>query len=743
MTNDKLGDVFEIKIIPHGEKYYDDETMWGCYLFHTDKKIPGSHEHIDSDNPFSTDDSPIKKFSSILVGKTQRLILNQEYDIKAKFTYNKKYSQYNYEIISMTPKIPKTVDDQKLFLMSIITGKQAETLCAVYPNIVNDVVNGKENIDFSKTKGIKEHTWKRIREKILENYVLSDILMMLIPLGISINKIQKLLSRETNPMVLKEKLLDNPYIIIDIPGIGFRQADKIAIGLKPELKVSRERVSAFVIDYLRKEGSDNGHTWIYVGKLIDEVDNMISDCNEVFQEIYNEQLENSTFLFIEDDKIGLSSYKSIEDTIMDVVTKFNESEPLDISEERILDGIADAEKQQGFKFTAEQRETLIQIINSNFNIITGKAGVGKTTIVRGLLNIYRKSYTICSVALSAKAAKRIEEATGHGSSTIHRLLGATGLNEFSFNKNIRLPFDIVIVDEASMINARIMKDLLVAVKDGAKIVLCGDAKQLPPIGFGNVFSDLIENESLQVNYLTKILRQAEASGIISDANKIRDGISPISRYSHKTVHGELQDMYYMFRDNRKALNKVALKMFLSAVDEVGVDNTFILVPRKNNCLNSTQGLNKQIQDALLDKDLPSITIFDKEYRVGCKVIHRVNNYDKNIFNGEIGYIKSLDKKSAEIDYDGKIIRYTKSELKQIDHAYALTTHLYQGSEAHTIIGIIDNSHFMLLDATFLYTMITRASKRCLLLAEPYAFEQCIKNNKSIYRQTWIKGDLNE
>ena len=241
------------------------------------------------------------------------------------------------------------------------------------------------------------------------------------------------------------------------------------------------------------------------------------------------------------------------------------------------------------------------------------------------------------------------------------------------------------------------------------------------------------------------MRQAEKSGIITDANKIRDGISPIEKPQRKIVHGENKDMYYMFRDNKSELRRIGIERFMDAVEEVGIDNVYILTPRKNNVINSSLEINKKIQDILIGDDVPSVKLKDgRVYKQGCKVIHRVNDYDKQIFNGEIGYITEIktdsigDPTEVIVDYGENKISYAVHEMFDIDYAYALTTHLYQGSEAHTVIGIIDKSHYTLLDGTFLYTMITRASNRFLLLAEPYAYRRCLKENKSINRRTWIK-----
>jgi exodeoxyribonuclease V alpha subunit len=197
----------------------------------------------------------------------------------------------------------------------------------------------------------------------------------------------------------------------------------------------------------------------------------------------------------------------------------------------------------------------------------------------------------------------------------------------------------------------------------------------------------------------------------------------------------------MFRDNKDALNNIAIKTYLKTIEDEGLEEVVIITPRKKDCLNSTREINRKIQDILISDPLtPSLKRGQFEFKLGAKVIQRVNDYDKNVFNGEIGYIDDIDRNNFTINFSAhnKLVTYSKSEIDQIELAYALTCHLTQGSQYETAIVIIDNSHYVMLDTCLLYTAITRAKKRCLLLAEPSAFKKCLANNKSVVRQTWIK-----
>jgi len=740
------GQIVEFDGTPTFEKFYSPDSSWGSYLVSLDKEIPQAKQIFNTD--FITD--KIDSYYQInLSGKTQQLTIGMPYRFKAKLTNHSKYG-WGYEILKSSQELPKTVDQQQKFLESIVTPNQAQVLLEAYPDIIEKVISGNEgDIDLNNTKGIKDHTWKLIREKIISNYAIADVLTLLSPLGISFSKIHKLLNFEPNAELLKQKLLNDPYIIIDIPGISFKQADNIAIKLNPEMKHSDKRVISFIKNYLRELGDGSGHTWLYLDDLTIAVKENLIECEEIYQSVIEKEKGFTTFLHFEKDeddnwKVGLDYYYWVEREIWRYVKEFSESELLEITQEEINEGIKKAEEDQGFIFSEEQREALINITKNNFNLLCGPAGTGKSSISRGILNIY-SNHPIACATLAAKASKRLEEVTGYPSSTLHRLLGADGLNNFKFDEYLKLPYDVILIDECSMLNGYLFLNLFKAIQTGTKVILVGDNFQLPPIGYANIFSDLLDKEGLQLNKLTKIHRQAEKSGIISDANKIRVGKNPVPQKSFKIVHGELEDLYYMFRDSRDALNEIAVKTFLRSITEesLSLDEVIILTPRKKDCINSTKKINRQIQDILLSDDVPYMEYGEIKYKIGSKVIHIRNDYEKGVMNGTLGYVDSLGinpdgEKVLVVKYDDQYIQYTKTELKDIDLAYALTTHKFQGSQCHTIISLIDNTHFMLLDRCYLYTTVTRAIKRCLILAEPWAFNKAIETDKNTSRNTWLK-----
>ena len=727
-------------------RYYNEDSTWGVYGFYTYDNIPQFVKETKTDLPFEDvkEIDPNKKFSS-LAGKMQELMVGGEYMIKAKYKYDKTYG-HQYTPIAIYALIPQTKETQLMFLQSIISPITAENLINAYPNLVNDVVNGTlKDIDYDVVKGVREYTWTRVKEKIINNYLISDIIIMLKPLGITYTMIKKLLTEEPNPTLLKQQLEENPYILTKINGLGFKRIDELALKLKPELINSTERLVAFIKYFFTDLGESKGHTWCSISILKSAISNNVPECSDRVDWLLN----SSDFLHIADDKVGLKYYYDIEMQIYNLLfEKSKKQTDINISDEKIDEAIKHAEDEQGFEYVKEQLDTIKKSLHRTISLITGNAGTGKTSIMRAIVKAYTENqFTLTASALSAMAAQRITEATSFPAMTIHRTLGCHGLNDFLFNKDNHMITNVAFLDEGSMVNASLFLHWLEAIDDNTRIIISGDHKQLPPIGFGNIFSDLIEMfDDTIVSKLTKPMRQAEKSGILVDANLIRENINPITeKMQPKIIHGELQDMYYMFRTNRQSLFDIAIKTFLKSVETDGIDNVVIAVPRKKDCLNSTNELNRVIQDKLLENVNQSISSFETTFKLGAKVMQTVNDYDKNVFNGEIGYISEINeryegKKKEEyciVTYTdilgkNKTIEYTKKELTALDLAYAMTVHKLQGAGRKIVIGIVDNTHYQLLDNCMLYTLLTRAKQRCLLLAEPQAFLQCIRT-----RNTWI------
>lgn len=736
MCNDNEQYVFNVVITDC--RYYNEDSGWGVYKFSTEDDIP---YYVKCDIPFDKEESKSDKKFGTLAGKMQELNVGAEYKVTATFKNDKKYGD-QYVPKSVYALMPKSKESQITFLKSLIPERIAENLIKAYPNIVNDVANGViDTIDYSKVSGVREATWNKIKDKIVNNYVISDIINLLMPLGVTYTMIKKLLDHESNPTLLKEKLKNNPWILTEINGLGFKRVDELALKLKPEKINSLERLIAYTRYFFTTMGEEDGHTWCDIEIFKSSVSSVVPECLSQLEKVFS--IEN--LLYINGNKVGLKYYHDLEMKIFHLIKlKSIMKTNINLSEEKINHAIKDAEKEQGFEYGQDQVDLINKSLNRTVSIITGKAGCGKTSIMRAIIKAYYyNGYKVSLSALSAMAAKRITEATGYEGMTIHRTLGCKGFNDFEYNSKNPLPYNVVFCDEGSMINAKLFYDWLVSIGDNSRIIISGDYKQLPPIGYGNIFSDLIRvlDDSI-VGELTKPMRQAEKSGILTDANLIRNNKNPIREGPiPKIVHGELKDMVYMFRTNRQSLFDIAVKTYMKSIETDNVDDVAIIVPRKKNCLNSTQELNKTIQDLVLKDEAQYIDGFDTRFKLGAKVMQTVNDYQNNVFNGEIGYITCIEDEKCYVTFKSpgeteKVIEYKKQDLSNLDLAYAMTTHKMQGSGIKTVIGIIDNTHYQLLDNCMLYTLLTRAKKRCLLLAEPGAFLRCIKNTNNA-RNTWI------
>lgn len=717
------------------EKIVFYKDSFGVLLISSEEDIP--HSKKTSQYDFETN-STKDIYMINVTGKIPSPELGQTWNVTGYHKYHSKYGN-QYIIEKIVFSAPQTVSDAKAYLESILTPNQAETLISVYPNIVQDVIDGKEEVDLSSLKGFGQATWDRVKNKIIENFAISDVLSLLIPLGISMKKIEKLLGGEDgNPQILMEKLKGNPYILSQIDGITFKTVDKIATQLNEGLKESEERLIAFLDYYLGNLANEKGHTWSILESIRNEVIGQVPEVEKFLEQLILKEIETPKFLFVQDEKIGLKKFRDDEVFIFEKAVELGNSVPLEITQQNIDDGIRIAEEIQGFPFTEEQKEIIINMTKSNFCLQTGKSGTGKTTTARGLLNIYKcAGYDITVGAFSAKAAKRAVQATGFRGSTLHKLLG---LGKGRVGNGATESFDVYFLDESSMNPLFLMKEIfrLVNKNSNIKIILCGDSKQIVPLGVGNIFSDLLGKDCFNKNVLTKIQRQAEKSGMICDGNMIREGIDPIEKKETRIVHGENKDLIYLFRSDKDEIFRIAVNAFVKSVKEKGVGNSVILVPFKTKGLNCTKNFNKAVREQVNseNKDVKFVH-GDMEYWLNDFVINVKNNYDKDIMNGSLGFITNITASGIAVDFDGQEVGYTHEDIFELELAYALSLHKFQGSETLDAIVVMDSSHYVLMNNSWLYTGLTRARERCLVVTDVFAYDRCMREDATM-RNTWLK-----
>jgi len=730
------------------QRYYSENSFWGVFNVKTKERLPFSQE-ITNPNAFEDDEDFEPHYVVCVAGKMQQLYVGSEYEFTASCEYSSKYKTWNYVPSTVTALAPSSIESSRLFLSSVLTESQANVLLKEYPNIIQEIINGKDKVDVNRLYGIGEKTYNRIRNKIIDNYVISDIITLLQPYGVTFSAIRSLLKWEPNSAILKQKIKENPYVLTNAKGFGFQTVDRLALKMQPELIDSGKRLIAFMKYTLSKAADESGHTWVTFSDLNNSIIDQIPQCKDIFDNLVEQNKDGifAGYFFIKDNKIGLSKYHDCEIAIYDILQELNQHSFL-----RNIDvsgGIEKAEKELGYELSEDQRRVVKQIENSNVVIFTGPAGTGKSSTARAILNSFPTSSIACC-SLSAKAAQRIQEATGFQASTAHRLLGYSHTG-FTYNSDNRLPHDVVFIDEASMLNCTLFYNIVSAVKEGAKIIICGDYAQLPPIGAGNVFSDLIHMpEQFNISVLTKVHRQAEKSGILTDANKIRKGIFPIEEPRPQILSGELKDMAYVFRDNRERIQDIAVNQFIKIVNSKGLDNVVCIVPRKDTVVNSALEINKQIQSQLVDtKNTPFIQGVQNKFYIGDRILQIENDSERDIFNGEVGFVEDVfpnakndetimtAKFKSTLNGEDKVVEYNRDDLKTVLLGYSMSIHKSQGSEYDYVITVIDNTHFTLLDNCLLYTAITRAKKMSILIAQPEAFKRAMKNNFNRNRQTWL------
>jgi exodeoxyribonuclease V alpha subunit len=536
----------------------------------------------------------------------------------------------------------------------------------------------------------------------------------------------------------------NPYRLVhDIPGIGFKSADQIArnIGIPMDSPL-RARAG---IGYTLLELSLEGHCRVPEPMLLAACKRLLTIPESVLEEALRQELSIGTIVAVEEE--GKKSYymvslfraergvaKSIE-RIMEGVLPWGTLDPIKV--------IPEAEKLSAIKLSESQRSAVTLALSSKFIVITGGPGVGKTTIINTILKILgTDKLNILLCAPTGRAAKRLSEATGMEAKTIHRLLEFDPfLRDFRRGNSYPLEADLVIVDEASMIDVVLMNRLLAAISSRSALIFAGDVDQLPPVGPGFVLADMINSGVLPVVRLTEIFRQAESSMIIVNAHRINRGEFTIP--IHDSAAGaELSDFYVVPSESTADIQR---RLLLVVADRIparfGMEplrDIQVLTPMNKGPLG-TKALNTLLQERLNPGAARKIVRFGTIYAEGDKVIQVVNNYDKEVFNGDIGRISAVDEEESTIrvEYDGREVLYEFGELDEIALAYAITIHKSQGSEYPAVVIPLSMHHYSLLERNLIYTAVTRAKKLVMIIGDPRALAMAIGNKRSSQRLTGL------
>lgn len=688
------------------------------------------------------------------------------YKVKVEKVYNEKRGSYQYDVkYSQEVREFRTEFQQRSFLSMFLNDRQIDGLYALYQNPIQLLEEGNVE-EIVKVKGIGEKTALKIIERYEACKDYGPAYGELGSFGLTVPFIQTLIKRYGSADTALDKVKNNPYILADdVKGVGFRKADEIAgsVGIgKHDIK----RVIAYIQFYLNDLADSTGSSYTYYDTLLDGIDEFLG--TDLPQEIIDEAMQtliDKEILWYKDEEtddgdintlIALRKIYECEKSIAKHIRRLvNGDNNIDLDENKVDDLVRPQELKQGWDFTVRQKEGIKAIIRNNVVIIRGYGGTGKSSTVAGVLSCLREDYSFRQCALSGKASVNLRDITGQDGSTIHSLLGYNPGTGVAYHEDNPLTTDMVILDEASMVDIFLFEKLIRAIPTGAKFILLGDTNQLPSIGVGNILTDLIDSEIIPVITFNEIHRQGAKSGIIPFSIDIAKGKT---RYKDSwegiETLGELQDLtivgYKHERDSfeeRKSIDLI-VKYFKELYKECrDISQISIIVPTKERG-TGCYTINKIIQDIVLPprRRGDGIELGTKNqpftiYR-GDKVINLVNNYgvEPNIFNGNMGEVISIDKDNnkAVIDfYNIGEVELSGEDLKNLDLGYAITCHKSQGSTIPYTICCIDYSHYVMLNRQLFYTLITRAKKRCVLITETKAMNRAVKNNVIRYINSFL------
>lgn len=584
--------------------------------------------------------------------------------------------------------------------------------------------------------GIGVKRVEMIKKAWQEQKEIKNVMLFLQSYGVSTSYAVKIYKTYGNESI--KLVQENPYRLADdIWGIGFKTADRIAskMGFAPD---SFERCRAGII-YILNQLAGEGHCYGTLEQLIEKGQENLEVKEEKIVEVISRMIQDKTIIQDEGNAYYLPPFYYSElgvaqkiKALIQKTTKFM-AFPVD----KVIEEI---QRENNIRYDEVQKEGIKTAVASKFMVLTGGPGTGKTTTTLAIIKAFEKMYArVLLAAPTGRAAKRLSEATGMEAKTIHRLLEFKPPNGYQKNSENPLDCDCLIVDETSMVDIILMYNLLKAVPEDAVVILVGDIDQLPSVGPGNVLRDIIDSGIVSTVRLTRIFRQAQGSKIITNAHRINKGEFPELR------SGKSGDFFFMEAEELpqiveqiKSLCKKRLPGYYQ-VDPI--NDIQVLTPMQRGEVGA-RNLNEVLQEALN----PSTTYIlngGVKYKLNDKVMQIKNNYDKNVFNGDIGRIVHIDleDKLVKIIFDDHEVEYEASELDEVVLAYATTVHKSQGSEYKIVVAPLVTQHYMMLQRNLLYTCVTRAKKIFVLIGTKKAIAMAVRNNKVTQRNTMLKERL--
>lgn len=673
-------------------------------------------------------------------------LIGQLLEIKGEWVKHPKFGQ-QFKATTYKTVAPTEISGIEKFLASgAINGigpAMAKKIVAEFGEKTLEIIAKSPN-ELLKVPGIGKKTAEKISASYLEQSELTEIMVWLENHGISNTYAGKIFAKYGSFAIdIMEK--DIYRLFQDIEGIGFLTADKLAFNLGIQREDKRRIISG--IDYALMQLCNNGHCCIPEMALVDKTAKILQVNNQIIFTILKELIDISS---LNTEVVGGETliyppylYYAEKKVATRLLQLQQATEPL--SEDNLSLFIKVWEKDNQIQLAQKQKEAIKACLHHGVLVLTGGPGTGKTTVIKGILSILKaQGLKIRLAAPTGRAAKRLSETTGQKALTIHRLLEANNLAQddnlqLGFSKDIddQLDADVIILDEVSMVDIVLMHHFLNAVPDGCRIILVGDTDQLPAVGPGSVLKDIIRSQKVPAIRLDEIFRQAQTSMIIQNAHIINAGRLPDLRKQYSDF------VFYELNDDTSITQKI-LDLCTKDLPHEGFDvlkDVQILSPM-HRFLCGVENLNLMLQEQLNPKkNQDELKYSSQTFRVGDKVMHIRNNYQKNVFNGDIGFIQDVNNEKLTVDYFDHIVTYEKNELNELTLAYASSVHKSQGSEYKVVIIPLSTSHYIMLQRNLLYTAITRAKQKVIIIGSKKALMTAIQSNRTQKRYTLLAERL--
>lgn len=577
---------------------------------------------------------------------------------------------------------------------------------------------------------------EKIRESWEKQKDIKEVMVFLQGHGVSTAFAAKIYRKYEKESIAKVK--ENPYQLADdIWGIGFKTADSIASKMGYEKNDPRRCRSGIL--YALNELAEDGHVYAEPVQLVEAATKLLEAEETPVRQALASMMEAKDVI-ADNDVVYLPPFYHAENgsakrlkSLLADTSLFNS----DIAAEPEAEY---GEKSSGIVYTEVQKAAIQKALDSKVMVLTGGPGTGKTTTTQGIIAAFKARHiSILLAAPTGRAAKRMTEATGMEAKTIHRLLEYNPMDGYKRNDENPLEGDALIVDECSMIDILLFYNLMKAIPSHMRLILVGDIDQLPSVGAGNVLRDIIDSQKIPVVRLTRIFRQAQSSRIVMNAHAINAGHFP------NIKNGLDTDFFFINQEGADEMVELIIGLVRDRLPKkygYPPKEIQVLTPMQRGTVGAGN-LNIELQNALNPTGL-SLTRGGYTFRQGDKVMQIRNNYDKNVFNGDIGYITAVDtnERTLTVTFDSRLVEYDITELDEIVLAYAVTIHKSQGSEFPVVVMPVTMKHFVMLQRNLIYTGITRAKKICVLVGTTKALAYAIKQNTVSKRNTKLKERLN-